>query len=55
MAQRGRPCGGHLDDGTRRAILRLARALSLRGAAREAGVSRNTVRKYVRRELALRA
>ena len=45
MAQRGRP----LDVTTVRAIQRLAVASSIKGAARQIQVSRNTVRKYVRK------
>lgn len=44
MAMRGRPIDGY----TLRLILRLARDVSIRGAARIAMVSRNTVRRYTR-------
>ena len=45
MAQQGK----RLDESTRRLIARLATALSIRRTAREAGVDRNTARKYLRR------
>jgi transcriptional regulator with XRE-family HTH domain len=44
LAQRGKP----LDERTRLYILRARRALSIRQTAREAQVSRNTARKYLR-------
>lgn len=44
MATRGRPLDGY----TLKLVLRLARDVSIRGAARLAGVSRNTVRRYTR-------
>lgn len=44
MAQRGKP----LDVRTLQLLLRVARDSSIREAARQVGVSPNTVRKYAR-------
>ncbi len=46
MATRGKP----LDQYTQRELLRVARDVSIRAAARFAAVSRNTVRKYFRKK-----